>query len=80
MAQVVGIPDEVDGERPMGIVILKKNCPNTTAKEIEKFMEDRVEYMNYLTGGVKFVSGFPRTPSGKIDRKTLKRMAIEGRL
>lgn len=72
-AIVVGVPDKVDGEHAMACVILKKDC-NCTEEELEMFVSQRVDYKEKLHGGVKFVDNFPRTATGKVNRRLLKQM------
>lgn len=71
MAVVVGIPDKLGGELATAYVILKKNC-NCTEEELKTFVDENVDYKKKLRGGVKFVESFPRTVTGKVNRRLLK--------
>ncbi|KAK4872930.1 hypothetical protein RN001_014959 [Aquatica leii] len=73
-AAVIGKPHEVDGNHAMGVVLLKESARGVTATDIEKFVEERVEDKKRLRGGVKIVTQFPMTVSGKINRFKLKQM------
>lgn len=42
-ALVIGIPHKTQGERLMGVVMLKESADDVTEKELEKFVEERVE-------------------------------------
>lgn len=70
---VVGIADPIDGDRPIGVVVLK-NEARAVPEEIENYVNERV-YHNYkLVGGVKFVDRLPRNSNGKIIRSIVKNM------
>lgn len=72
-AVVFGIPHEKDGEHPTACVILKENF--TVGEEaLRAFVEERVDDRKRLRGGVKFVHNFPRTATGKVNRRLLKQM------
>lgn len=42
-AAVIGIPHKIEGERLMGVVMLKSGVKNVTEKELEEFVEKRIE-------------------------------------
>lgn len=42
-AAVIGIPHKIEGERLMGVVMLKAGVETVTEKELEEFVEKRVE-------------------------------------
>lgn len=74
-AVVFGIThdDDDEGARPMACVTLKQGYDTTiTEDELTVFVNERVDENNWLTGGVRFVESFARTPTGKINRKQLK--------
>ncbi|KAJ8919701.1 hypothetical protein NQ315_006229 [Exocentrus adspersus] len=79
-AVVIGKPHEEDGDHPMAVVVLEDDAGDVTAKDIEKYVEERVDERQRLRGGVRFVTCIPMTPSGKIKRRELKRMVLEGRI
>jgi 4-coumarate--CoA ligase len=68
---IIGVPDERAGELPRAFVV---RAPNSNIKEsdVEHFLETRVAPFKKLSGGVKFINEIPKTPSGKILRKTLR--------
>lgn len=74
---VVGIADELRGQRPMGFVVLKDG--NTT----ENIEDELIQLIRSQIGAVAFfrtvvvVNRLPKTRSGKILRKTM-RMMIDG--
>lgn len=74
---VVGIADELRGQRPMGFVVLKDG--NTT----ENIENELIQLIRSQIGAVAFfrtvvvVNRLPKTRSGKILRKTM-RMMIDG--
>lgn len=72
-AVVVGIPSEEDGEHPMACVILKDGC-EISEENLKRYVDDRVDDRKKLRGGVRFVECFPRTATGKINRRLLKHL------
>ncbi|KAL9583845.1 MAG: hypothetical protein Q9203_004906 [Teloschistes exilis] len=63
-------------ERPRAYISLKEHAKGkTSAHEIQMWMEAQVAKHKRLTGGISFVSTVPKSPSGKILRKTLREWA-----
>ncbi|KAL3269432.1 hypothetical protein HHI36_008502 [Cryptolaemus montrouzieri] len=79
-AVVVGIPDDEDGEHPMGFVILHDGIdPNTVdVNEIAAFVNEQVEDRKRLRGGVKIIKNIPITATGKVRRRALRDAYIRG--
>lgn len=77
---VVGIPHGTDGDVPTAVIVLKKDMSNVTSKEIQKFVEEKVDDRQRLRGGVKFVASVPKTPTGKIIRRLVKDMIVNGKI
>ncbi|XP_030753772.1 4-coumarate--CoA ligase 1-like [Sitophilus oryzae] len=76
---VIGIPDEVDGDHPMALIILNESYQEEVSEEeIQEFVAERVNDTHKLRGGVKFLDSFPLTPTGKVKRKELKEMVVDG--
>lgn len=75
-AIVVGIPHPLDGDHPMALVILKKRFQNVTVEDLKNFVNKKVDDRQQLRGGLKILREFPLTPSGKVQRKILRDMAI----
>lgn len=71
---VVGIKDELRGQRPIAFVVLKDNA-NTTQEETEK---EIIELIRSKIGAIAFLKNvytikrLPKTRSGKILRKTIR--------
>jgi fatty-acyl-CoA synthase len=73
--QVYGIPDRKYGEQVMAAVILKKGV-EMTEDEVRDFCKGRIA--NYkVPRYVKFVTSYPMTASGKIQKFKLREMAIK---
>ena len=67
-AAVIGVLDERTGELPKGFVVAKEPA---TAEEIMAFVAERVAPYKKIRQ-VEFIDQIPRTPVGKIERRTLK--------
>jgi fatty-acyl-CoA synthase len=75
MVSVVGVPDRRMGEVAMAFVKLKEG-QTATEEEIIKFAREKMA--NYKAPKyVKFVTDFPMTPTGKIQKFVLKEQAIK---
>lgn len=77
---VIGIPDEEDGDHPMAIVVLYDDAADISDKEIENFVEERVDERQKLRAGVKFTNVIPLTATGKIKRKLIRDMVLSGKI
>jgi len=70
---VVGLPDQVDGERPLAFVVLRKG-QTTTAEELIEYTNELVIDEEKLRGGVRFIDKIPRNELGKIVRPALSKL------
>lgn len=76
---VLSIPDSEDGNHPLALVIPSDKYRKTiSAEEIQKFVEERAPDRMKLRGGVKFLDYIPVTSTGKINRRELKHMILNG--
>ncbi|MFE6862976.1 AMP-binding protein [Nocardia sp. NPDC057668] len=77
---VVGVPDELKGQRPIGYVVLKAgvdiDADQLRAEVIER-VRDRVGAIATLYDVVP-VTALPKTRSGKILRRTMRQIAAGG--
>lgn len=73
---VVGIPDEISGDLPAAVVQLVEG-KTISAEQIFNLVADNFIDQKKLRGGVYFVDSFPLTPSGKVLRRELKKLARE---
>lgn len=71
-AAVIGVPHEFYGEAPKAFVIMK-NGQKTTEEEIQDFVANKVAGYKKIEQ-VTFVEDIPKTPSGKILKRELKKM------
>ena len=69
-AAVIGIPDEKTGELPKAFVVPKGDI---TPDDIADFVAERVAPHKKLRGGVEFIDKIPKSASGKILRKDLRK-------
>lgn len=67
---VVGIPDDEAGELPKAFIVRKGDI---TEKEIIDFVADKVSPHKKLRGGVEFIEQIPKTASGKILKRELRK-------
>lgn len=84
-AGVIGYPDEYCGEVPMAFIVLRPDIVERVAnqpqqlehykKEIAKHVSDHKVRYKWLDGGIEFISGIPKNPSGKILRRILRDQA-----
>lgn len=77
-AVVIGIPHEMDGFHPMGVVVLKNFYQHISAEEIELFVRENVYEAQRLRAGVKIVKELPRTSSGKLQRNVTTEIILNG--
>ncbi|CAK1543233.1 unnamed protein product [Leptosia nina] len=71
-AAVVGVPHEYHGEVPKAFII-KKTGQQTTSEELQDFVANKVASFKKIEE-VVFVNDIPKTNTGKILRKDLKKM------
>jgi acyl-CoA synthetase (AMP-forming)/AMP-acid ligase II len=73
-AAVVGVPDDVLGERIVGFVKLAAHAAGATTQEIRAWLATRLAD-HKLPEAVLCVERIPRTPFGKADRRALRELA-----
>ena len=69
-AAVVGVPDLEAGELPKAFVVRRGNV---TSHEIMEFVAKKVQPQKKLRGGVEFVRSIPKSSTGKILRRLLRK-------
>lgn len=74
-AVVVGVPNAKTGEVPRAFVVRKPNS-SITGEQIGQFVAKQVIKYKHLTGGVYFVDSIPKTPTGKILRREVKKYIV----
>ncbi|CAH1105456.1 unnamed protein product [Psylliodes chrysocephalus] len=74
-AAVIGVPHEIDGNHPMGIVVLNNGYDNINTDTIVNFVNERVSESQKLRAGVAIVTNIPKTTTGKIKRRALEEIA-----
>ncbi|XP_018573277.1 luciferin 4-monooxygenase-like [Anoplophora glabripennis] len=79
-AAVIGIPDEVDGEHPMALIVLKDNFKNVTSKDLERFIAERMPERFHLKAGVKFIDDSYFVGARKVKRYLLKKLVLTGKI
>ena len=73
-AAVIGVPDEKAGELPKAFVVPKGDI---SPEDVAEFVAERVAPQKKLRGGVEFVDKIPKSASGKILRKDLRKREFE---
>jgi len=73
-AAVIGVPDEESGELPKAFVVPKGEI---SPEDVVDFVAERVAPHKKLRGGVEFVDKIPKSASGKILRKDLRKRELE---
>ncbi|KAI0757796.1 phenylacetyl-CoA ligase [Daedaleopsis nitida] len=81
-AGVIGIPHAYAGEVPRAYVVLNPNVAAAVAREravadeirakLYKHISSATAKYKWLDGGIEFVDAIPKSPSGKILRRSLK--------
>lgn len=69
-AAVIGVPDELRGQIPKAYVVAPGKGTGF-ARELQEFVKDRLSKHEYPRA-IEIVAELPKTPAGKIDRKTLR--------
>jgi acetyl-CoA synthetase len=69
-AAVFGVPDELRGQIPKACIVAPGKGPGF-ARELQEFVKDRLSRHEYPRA-IEIVAELPKTPAGKIDRKTLR--------
>jgi fatty-acyl-CoA synthase len=74
-AQVIGVPDRKYGEE-ICVWIQLKEKQTATGEEIKEFCEDKIAHYK-IPRYVKFVTEFPMTVTGKIQKYKMREISIE---
>ncbi|KAK4872797.1 hypothetical protein RN001_014826 [Aquatica leii] len=79
-AVVVGVPNDEDGDHPVGVILLKTNDGSVNETDFIKYVEERMDDRYRLRGGVKFLDKIPLTATGKVRRNYLRNLVIAGEI
>ena len=74
-AAVIGMPHERWGEVPLGVIVLRPGT-TATAEELTEFCADRMAKFK-VPKRFEFVDALPRTPSGKVLKRTLREDLVQ---
>lgn len=72
-AVVIGVPHEKCGEVPKAFIVRRPHS-QTTEQNIQQFVASKVIKYKQLTGGVVFVDSIPKTATGKILRREVRKL------
>ncbi|XP_039261704.2 uncharacterized protein LOC120337870 [Styela clava] len=73
-AAVIGVPHPDAGEVPKAFIV--KRDAALTAEDVEWFVAKELAHYKKLRGGVEFLETIPKSPSGKILRRELRKLPI----
>ncbi|XP_046737334.1 4-coumarate--CoA ligase 1-like [Diprion similis] len=76
---VVGVPHPVDDEHPIAFVVrtpAEITDKQVTEEELIDLVATQMADIKRLRGGVRFVDHLPKTPSNKVLRREIRKMAI----
>ena len=68
---VIGVPDERAGEVPRAFIV--RTSEDITAEKIEALLEPNIAKYKRLKGGIVFLEQLPKSPTGKVLRKELRK-------
>ena len=74
-AQVVGVPDPINGEELMAWVVLKDGA-QLDERDVRDFCEGHLQHYK-IPKYIEFTDDYPRTASGKIMKQQLKELSVE---
>ena len=74
---VLGVPDPRWGERVVAVLRLKEDAPRPSEAELRAYAEKRLARYK-IPGQWFFVTSFPQTPSGKIQKFVLRDRLVRG--
>jgi acyl-coenzyme A synthetase/AMP-(fatty) acid ligase len=81
---VIGVPSDREGEVPKAFVVKSpsvglEDSDRMVARDIARHVERHKAKHKWLKGGVEFIDIVPKSPSGKILRRLLRRRRGEAR-
>jgi len=69
-AAVIGVPDDLRGQIPKACIVAPGKTP-AFVRDLQEFVKDRLSKHEYPRV-IELMDELPKTPAGKIDRKTLR--------
>ena len=74
---VVGIPDPVATNLAAAVIVKRPEFEDLTEQFIIDFVAEKLPEYKHLHGGAHFVDELPMTPSGKIQKRFVKVIAMK---
>lgn len=84
-AAIVGIPDDIAGERPLAFVVANdldlaaQNC-KALVEELDEYVKSRLDEEHWLRNRIWFVEELPKSQTGKTLKKKLRDVVKENGL
>lgn len=76
LVSVIGIPDPIATNLPAAVVVKQQDHDELTEQFIIDYVAKKLPEYKHLHGGVHFVDELPMTPSGKIQKRFVKAIAV----
>lgn len=75
-AAVIGVPDDLAGERPHAFIVLADESTFCLAQDdmrehIEEYIRERLQESHWLYRRITFLPALPKTQSGKVVKRLL---------
>lgn len=79
---VIGVPDELAGERPMAFVVrssrdLSEEELEDLQDELDEWVQNKLHETHWLHDRIVFVAEIPKSGTGKVLRKDLRAMVSQ---
>jgi len=79
-AAVIGVPDQLAGERAQAYVVRSASAMAETSEEelrenIDEHVQDHLDETHWLHDRIFFVTALPKSQNGKVLKRELKAMA-----
>lgn len=77
LVAVVGIPDPIASNLLAAVIVKRPEFEELTEQYIKDYVAEKLPDYKHLHGGAHFVDELPMTPSGKIQKRFVKVIALK---